>query len=334
MAELSSATHENVTVESYTDTPDQLRAALGLDQQPDTKPAETPEPDTTDTDDQPTAGEPPAESAAGQTLAKKRRSLQDRIDTITREKYDTARQRDEAQAKADRLERELAALKAPTNGDGKTQPASGAPTTDRFPKYAEYLQTHPDAELEDWLEARDSWRDERHAAQTRARDQQDVQQRTLSERARTFSTKIQEAVRVDPDLLTKVDPRLLQTKALSALKPDERPTFGNFLVEQILASEHPTTLLLHLSDDAEVQRLATLDPSHVIRELAKIEYGLRAAPSGPALEPSATSKAKPPVKPLGGSPQPASDEPDDDASAEEHFNYWNAKELAARRRRG
>jgi len=333
MADLASVTHEGIEVSSHNQTADEIRAALGLDQQPDTKPAETPEPDTTDTDDQPTSGEPPAESAAGQTLAKKRRSLQDRIDTITREKYDTARQRDEAQAKADRLERELVALKAPTNG-AKSELASGAPTTERFPKYAEYLQSHPDAELEDWLEARDSWRDERHAAQTRARDQQDVQQRTLSERARTFSTKIQEAVRVDPDLLSKVDPRLLQTKALSALAPDERPTFGNFLVEQILTSEHPTTLLLHLSDDAEVQRLATLDPSHVIRELAKIEYGLRAVDRGPAPEPSISSKAKPPVKPLGGSPQPASDEPDDDASAEEHFNYWNAKELAARRRRG
>jgi len=334
MAELSSATHENVTVESYTDTPDQLRAALGLDQQPDTKPAETPEPDTADTDDQPTSGEPPAESAAGKTLAEKRQKLQKRIDGLTWQTAQTARERDDLRAKADRLERELAAVKAPTTGNGKPEPTAGAPTTERFPKYAEYLHAHPDAELEEWMEARDDWRDARRDAQVRVREQTDQQAHRLSERAQQFSTHMQTALHADPDLVTKIDPRLMQTKALSALEPHERPTFGNFLVEQILKSDQPAALLLHLSNEQEVQRLASLEPDLVIRELAHIESRAGAAPGGSAPAPSIKSQAKPPVKPLGGSPQPASDEPDDDASAEEHFNYWNAKELAARRRRG
>jgi len=205
--------------------------------------------------------------------------------------------------------------------------------SEKFPKYAEYLSTHPDAELEDWLEARDSWRDQRHADQIARAQQADARTRTLSQRTQTFSAKMQTAVQTDPDLLSKVHPRLLQTKPLSGLAPDEPPTFGNFLVEQILASEHPEKLLLHLSNDQEVQRLAALDPDRVIRELAKIEYGLGAAPSGPVPVPARPSNAHPPVKPLGGSPPHDADTPPgDDADDEAHRLYWNQKELARRRR--
>jgi hypothetical protein len=334
MADLHSISHEGTEVSSYTETPDQLRAALGVEQQPTEPPAETPTPES-DTDETPAGGEPPAESAAGQTLAKKRRSLQDRIDTITREKYETVRERDDARMQARRLEQELADLKR-GNGHPPTTPtpASGAPTPEKFPKYADYLHTHPDAELEDWLEARDTWRDQRHADQTARAHQAETRSRTLTQRTQTFSAKIQAAVQHDPDLLSQVDPRLLQTKPLSSLAPDEPPTFGNFLVEQILASEHPEKLLRHLSNDAEVQRLAALDPDRVIRELARIEYGLGAAPpSGPAPTAVSPSKAHPPVKPLGGSPpQDADAPPGDDADDETHRVYWNQKELARRRR--
>lgn len=331
MPDLHSITHEGTEVSSYSDTPDQLRAALGVEQQPTTPPAEAPDPDL---DEHPDTTEPPAETAAGQTLAKKRRSLQDRIDAITKEKYETARERDDARAQARRLEQELADLK---RGNGH-HPAASAPaspvTADKFPKYAEYLQTHPDAELEDWMEARDEWKERLRAEGQRLAAQTTNRQRFLTERTQAFSAKMQSAVHADPDLLSKVNPRLLQTKPLSGLAPDEAPTFGNFLVEQVLASEHPEKLLLHLSDETEVQRLAALDPDRVIRELAKIEYGLGAASSsGPVPAPVHQSKALPPVKPLGGSPQHDADAPPgDDADDEQHRLYWNQKELARRRR--
>jgi len=163
VTDIATATHDGVTAESYSDTPEQVRVAIGLQaQEVQTPPAEHPDKDEP-VSEQPEPGEPPAESAAGQTLAKKRKSLQDRIDAITREKYDTARERDAAKARADHLERELATLKR-GNGQASTTPPPAAPapaSSEKFPKYAEYLQTHPDAELEEWLEARDEWRDAR-----------------------------------------------------------------------------------------------------------------------------------------------------------------------------
>jgi len=330
MADLNSVTHDGVEVSSFTDTPDQLRAALGVEQQPTAPPAEVPPPDT-DPDETPAGGEPPAESAAGHALAAKRQKLQKRIDALTWEKEETARARDEARTQARRLEQELADLKRGNGHPPTPPPAASAP--EKFPKYADYLQTHPDAELEDWLEARDTWRDTRHAEQTRTREETERRHRSLTERTQTFSAKMQTALQNHPDFLSKVDPRLLQTKPLSGLTPDDHPTFGNFLVEQILKSDQPMALLLHLSNEQEVQRLASLEPDLVIRELAHIESRAGTAPGGSVPAPSTTSTAHPPVKPLGGSPpQDADAPPGDDADDEAHRLYWNQKELARRRR--
>src|SRR5688500_304822 len=55
--------------------------------------------------------EPDPASEAGKALAGKKKSLQARIDEITREKHDTARERDAAKAETAALRAELAALK-------------------------------------------------------------------------------------------------------------------------------------------------------------------------------------------------------------------------------
>ncbi len=340
-AQLATVVHEGIEVSSFSQTADELRAALGMDAQSPTppeppKPNGPPPPDPPIGDEpEPDPGkEPSPESDAGKALARKRGSLQTRINDLTREKFESARERDEARRHAQRLEQELADLKKSANGNGHT-PAVSAPAADRFPKYAEYLTTHPDAELEDWLEARDTWRDEQRQTTERARAESDARTRSHTERSAQFAAKMHDAVQHDPDLLSKIDPRLLQTKALSALAPDERPTFGNFLVEQVLKSEHPTKLLMHLSNETEIQRLAALDPDRVIRELARIEYDLNGATSRPAVPATSTSHAKPPVKPLGGSPPVDADEPPgDDASDDEHLAYYNRKDLARQRRRG
>ncbi len=332
-----------VEVSSYSQTADELRAALGMDAQAPTppeppKPNGAPPPDTPIGDEpEPDPGkEPSPESDAGKALAKRRSSLQARINDLTREKFESARERDDARRHAQRLEQELADLKKRANGHGDA-PAVSVPAADRFPKYAEYLTTHPDAELEDWLEARDTWREQASQRRTAEQQQQqarDAQARSHDERAKHVHAAIATAVQQDSEFLSKIDPRLLSTTALSKLEPHDRPTFGNFLVEQIFKSEHPTRLMLHLSNESEVSRLAQLDPDRVIRELARIEYDLNGASLRPAVPVPSTSHAKPPVKPLGGSPPVDADEPPgDDASDDEHLAYYNRKELAALKRR-
>ena len=345
--QLATVVHEGVEVASYSQTADELRAALGMEAQAPTPPeppkpnGPPPEPPIGDEPEPEPGKEPSPESDAGKALARKRSSLQARINELTREKFESARERDDARNHARRLEQELADLRrgpSAANGNGKPDVSHSPREPERFPKYAEYLTTHPDAELEDWLEARDTWREQASQRRTAEQQQQqarDAQARSHDERAKHVHAAIATAVQQDSEFLSKIDPRLLSTTALSKLEPHDRPTFGNFLVEQIFKSEHPTRLMLHLSNEQEVSRLAQLDPDRVIRELARIEYDLNGATSRPAVPATSTSHAKPPVKPLGGSPPVDADEPPgDDASDDEHLAYYNRKELARQRRRG
>ena len=90
-------------------------------------------------------------------------------------------------------------------------------------------------------------------------------------------------------------------------------------------------MLLHLSNPDEIQRLATLPPLHVMRELARIDVGHGAAPAAPAPKAPILSKAKPPIQPLGSS-SVATDEPPDPANFEAHVRYWYAQDRKGRRR--
>jgi hypothetical protein len=117
------------------------------------------------------------------------------------------------------------------------------------------------------------------------------------------------------------------------LPPDQRarPSFANWVAEQVLYADHPAELLLHLSNEAEAQRVATLlgtaGELAAIRELATLDVRLGAASSAAPAPKTEMSHAKPPIQPLGSSPQQADPyEITDDLSIEEHIRRGNAKE--------
>ena len=92
-------------------------------------------------------------------------------------------------------------------------------------------------------------------------------------------------------------------------------------------------LVEHLSDPKEFQRLATLPPTQVVRELAKVEARLgAAAPSerGAAPRPTA-SQARPPITPLGTTPHAAADDGSDDEPVEAFIRRENTKDRKAGR---
>lgn len=238
----------------------------------------------------------------------------------------------EAERRAAALEAELAAARA-AKQEAKPVPAANDDDPPPDPKKFTGEEYDPQymRQMARW-EARQEFREQQaKQAQIAAATQLEGAEREIEQK---FGERYGAILAEDPEFPTKVDQRLLTITRLGALPADQRAhaTFGNFIVEQVFQSEHPKELLLHLSDDAVIQRLATLPPIQVIRQLATFEASLGAAsPAGPALKPPAISHAKRPITPVGSSPMVSNDEPGEDATDDEWLRYENAKVLKARR---
>lgn len=277
-------------------------------------------------------------------------SYQKRLDAITAQQYATERERDEARAEVARLKQAA----KPTAFGGVEVKA------EKFPKLAEYLALpgNEAKELEDWVDDRDAWKDAkataavdaRTATETATQSARSEHSETFAPKAATYYERIKPTLDADPEFYTKVDPRLTETPAMSALPPGTKPTFGNFLVEQVINSPCPAALLVHLSEKATIRRLMTLQPDQVIRSIHEfeLEHGPSSAESTgpdddeqndddegeqpPARVPAPRSQASPPVKPVrGSSQQSAGEEPDDEASDDEWYRSERAKQDRKRR---
>lgn len=306
-----SATHDGMTVESSSETADQIRDVFA---EPTVEKTETPKQAAT-VEDVVT----PAETAEA---AKKRNRRDDPQEAV---KSAVAKQR-EAERRAADLEARLTALEKPKPEQAKQSVAAtedAEPTVDQFDSYEKFVKAQARWEARQEIRQQETERHQHAALQQREYQIREVDQK--------FGERYNAILADDPEFPTKVDPRLLTTPRAGVLPNPGEATFGNFLVEQVFQSEHVKELLLHLSDQAEVQRLATLPPAQVIRELAKFEARLDAASTrGPA--PLAISTAKRPIQPLGTSHVTASDsEPADDAPIEQHIKYWNAAERKQKR---
>lgn len=253
---------------------------------------------------------------------KPRNDPQARIDEIT------AKHR-EAERRADAAERELQALRRPTTVEPpKTAiapPVTAIADWERYKAMPEAPKLDAFQSYEDWqtalavfvADARyDERRDSERQAEARTR-----REAADADRAKGFTERWTAAQAADPEFIKQVDPRLLETPRLSALPLGTKATFGNFLVEQLFDADHPKELALHLSNPETVQRLATLPPETVIRELAKFDASVgtpAASSTGPAVPPPA-SKAKPVFKPVTGSAQIGDGLTADDSTPIEEF---------------
>jgi len=376
----STATEDGVTVDSNVGSSDELKAELATET-PSAKPragklttiAEPKVKTGQAADDQAATNADDAAanadavtdteaSKAGQALTKKRGSLQARIDEITAERHTTARERDQARAEVANLRAELDALKGgkPKDAPAEKKTVGGvALDVEKFPKYEAWLKSAPDDanDLEDWVEARDAWKAAKTEETQAAERAKTEHSEKFTTTARTFHERMAPVLKADPKFYDKVDQRLLNTPAASALPPGQKPNFGNFIVEQAIRSEHPKDLLLWLSEPETIRRLVTLQPDEIIREFTKKELSIRPADdvTGPSADEhdddeetdadadrqarrgsrsdaAATSQASPPIKPVRGSSQQSADqEPGDDASDDEWLRYERRKQATKRR---
>lgn len=271
--------------------------------------------------------------AKADAKGKPRNDPRARVEAATAKEAEAKRERDEAKAEATRLNARIAELEAKGR---PVAPPIAKQTTDAEPN-PEDTTKYPDGQFDlKFLKDQARWSVKQEIAQqqTAARQQFEAHQReqTIREVDEKFGARYQAVLAKDPDFPSKVDPRLLQTQRVGAMADPSEATFGNFLIEQVFHSERPDDLLLHLSDRAVVQRLATLPPGQVIRELARFESSLGAAsPAGPVAKAPAISQAKPPIKPVGSSPLVSNDEPGEDASDDEWMRHHQAAELKRRR---
>jgi hypothetical protein len=318
-ADAATVTAGDITIDSNHENADQIALSFAEDS---TAPAPSEQPPT----------EPPDPAAPEAVEAQDADKSPKDADTMDPETVTKTRRHDpraavqSAIAKQRDAERRAEAAEARLDAVSTTPPAPATPPADPPPDWMRYkaMASAPKADhfenYDDYTAALATFVTDARQHDYEVRRQQYLQDRDRQESQASHTAQWQDRLaqaRTDnPDLDTTLDPDVPMS-----------------LPMQYLAMESPVgiQLLQYLSahpDDS--QRLSTLHPAEVYREMGKLEERLSAASpsSGPA---RVISHAKPPIKPLGSSPHtPDATEVSDDLSFDEHFKRMNA----ADRKRG
>lgn len=235
--------------------------------------------------------EPDPASEAGKALAGKKKSLQARIDEITREKHDTARERDAAKAELIAARAELAALKTPRpaaeppTAQPETttpQPLTGKPTQAQFETYEEYI------------EALTEWKTDEKLNAARAQAQAQAASRDAETALHSIYTRGRDA-HADFDAL-------LEQQVANGVR------WSPFVTQVVLQNENGHDIAYALAKDPETAiRLSSIQhPAMAGIEMGKFLARLDAANSGPASVVAPVTTAPAPIKPVGGTSTGAS----------------------------
>ena len=315
----ATVTAGDITIDSNHENADQITMAFAEPETPASDESETPpapEPSTDAPVEAAAADEETPEAEEVPLSKARRRNPQAAVQSAI------AKQR-EAERRAVAAESQLAALserKAPQ--DAAPAPESvtpdwarlkalpGAPKADQFENYDDYT-----AALATFVtDTRQHEYETRRQAYYQKQSQQEAQASHLSQ----WEGRLAQA-RIDiPDLDATLDPDVAMSSPM-----------------QYLAMESPVgiPLLQYLSaNPEESQRLSTLHPAEVYREMGKLEERLTAAPASSRGPAQAISHAKPPIQPLGSSPHtPDANAVTEDLSFDEHFKRMNAADRKAGR---
>lgn len=230
---------------------------------------------------------------------------------------------------------ELARLKAsppPAPAPATPRREPSPPSTSTIPylpelkTYENYLAAHPEAQYEDYTDARADFRANARDQQAKAHEKQTRIARERQTRATAFHERLTVAERDDPafaDLLRQArlrqaDPtfdalrslNVFDLRPIDVLRPDEPVTALNALAQELLVADNPIPILRHFADHQEdVTRFAMLTTHRdLLRELAKVEATLD-RPQTPAAPPSKpVTSAPPPPTTLGSKPAEPADE--------------------------
>ena len=137
-----------------------------------------------------------------------------------------------------------------------------------------------------------------------------------------------------------MDPRLLNLQPTFTLPPGKTPGPQNDLAEEIVSSDMAPALLVYLTEhENEVRRILALpNAREIARAVAKLEDRLdgTATPVPPhtmqegSVKQITYSQAKPPVRPVTGTPAAAEEDVDEDTPFDKHYAIMQAKARRAR----
>jgi hypothetical protein len=170
-----------------------------------------------------------------------------------------------------------------------------------------YLAAHPEAQYEEYTDARGDFRAEARARQAESHEQDSRTATERQTRLTAFGAKLQAAKAADPQFDTRISPAVANLRPLDVLGPDEVPTAMNALAQEIVLAADPIALMRHLSDHPEeLQRIGALPNS---RELLRAMATLEASLTPPAVPlPKPVTSAPPPPTTLGSKPVEPADE--------------------------
>jgi hypothetical protein len=142
-----------------------------------------------------------------------------------------------------RLKAQLASASPKAPEPPKPAAAAPAPPAEipkTFPSLAEYSEKHPNASLEDFLNARDDWKDQRRAAD--AHSQAETDELTAAQRARveTFVGRLNETKAADPTFVSKLTDEVKALRPFGAVTPGDATGPRNVIAEQIYDSQKPS----------------------------------------------------------------------------------------------
>jgi hypothetical protein len=277
--------------------------------------------------------EPPEEEEpeAAKPLGKPRHDPRARVAQVTREHAETKRRLEAEQREKEELRRRLADVEARTRTPEEREQVESRERERKPPEPPGKPQPEDFEEFEQYLEARDDWRDRvREMRYAVERDHQERSSR-LHEVKTGFATAIQETLASDADFMDRVSPEVSALVPTFELDDGRRPYAKNWIADElVLSPKDAPALMLYLSEHPdELQRIAALK-SHreVTRELARLP--LEAAPTGTNSRGRSVSRAFPPIKPVSGEPHVALDEGSDEESFNDFMRREDAREAKRR----
>lgn len=225
------------------------------------------------------------------------------------------------------LERRLAEGTAPQKPKAAeaTTDAPAKPKAEDFDNYEDFVEARAR------FAANEEWEKREKASQEQA--QFTARDNSIREAVTTFQSRFEEAAKADPAFTDKTrDLAGFLRPSFLLGKGEPRDQF-TAIADEIITSEQAPALMLHLSEHRDdLQRIASLgSPRAIAREMAKLEERLGAAPTSAPAPRGEVSKARPPIRPVAGTPYTADQVPGEEASYEDHKRYWNKQDRAARR---
>lgn len=333
MDDFATVEQDGYSVSSNTESEEQIRENFASEPAaPADAPAETSS--TSDTDAEPETAEEQAArerdekgrfAAKAEQAEKPRSSPKARIDQVVARQREAERRAEVAEARARDLEARMAPQGAPQPTAPQAATSDAEPVEDDFANYRDYVKAQAR-----W-EARQEFTQQFQQQQAVQREQA-AQQQVLQERDQViggYVSQVDTTLQADPTFLGRIAPEVLAIPTFNTLRPGQAPAPIHFLGEELLRSPKVTQLMQHLSDHPDdLQRLATLPPREITRAMAFLEARVGgAALTGTARPARNLSQAKPPVRPVAGSPSLSHDEPPgDEADYDAHRAFYNARD--------